>query len=216
MNIAFRGLVLLILALAGQACYAQAKESGWYLGVGVGGSRTSYSNVDFTLTPPVAGTTESQNTNRTGAKFFAGYDFTKNWGIEGGFASLGTPEYKYGGTVNGQDRFKATSWNLAGKGTLPLGDKFNIFGKLGVSSNRASSSTATTGGLVQNVSATKTRTDTLAGVGGTYHINSNISVRLEYESYGKFGNAVNHVVATPGETGRATIGLWSVGMVYKF
>jgi OOP family OmpA-OmpF porin len=216
MHTAFKGLALLVLTLSGQACHAQAQEPGWYVGGSVGGSRTKFNNVDFTLTPPVAGASESQTTNKTGSKFFAGYDFTRNWAVEGAFVSLGTPQYNYTGRVAGRDAYKVTSWNLAAKGTMPLRNKFEVFAKLGATSNRASSETAISGAVVQNTASTKTRADVLIGVGGAYNLYSNMAVRLEYESFGKFGNGVNQLVATTGQTGRANVGMWSVGMSYKF
>jgi len=228
MKIAAKVLAFAVLTLAGQTCFAQNREApqqpvaGWYAGTGIGSSRTSFTKADFTLTPPQAGTTETQDTSKTGAKAYAGYDFTKNWAIEGAYAILGTPEYKYvrvtAGATNGQDSYKARAWSLAGKGTLPLNNRFDIFAKLGVTSNKSESNSSLGGVTTSNQSASNTRAGILAGIGAAYHIDRNISVRLEYESYGKFGNQVTQNVATPlsGETGRASVALWSVGIAYKF
>lgn len=222
MNNTCKGLALVVLAASAQVSYAQnraapqAAEAGWYMGGSVGRTNTKFTNVDFAFNE--AGTTESKDNTKTGGKGFVGYDFNKNWGIEGGYTSLGKPEYKYAGRSNGRDSQTLNSWSLAAKGTLPLNNQFDLFAKLGVTNNKASSSTTTSGVTVLNLSASKNRSDVLAGVGAAYNFDRNFSLRLEYENYGKFGNQVTQGVAVPvpGQTGRSSTDMWSVGVSYKF
>src|SRR5471030_2536947 len=76
----------------------------------------------------------------------------------------------------------AHSLYLAGKGTLPINDQFNVFGKLGAARNHNSvDATGDAAGL--NGSGSKTAL--YASVGGEYLLNKNVSLSLEYENYGK-------------------------------
>lgn len=182
-----------------------------YVGGSLGRSSTSFNTADYSL--GVAGISESQDKTKTAYKFFGGYDFTKNWAVEGGYASLGTPQYNYAGLFSGYARIKESSWFVDVKGALPVGDQFNLFGKIGLTRNKsemnATSSNAAFNALVGFPwNRSKTRSDILVGIGGEYMATKNIGVRLEYENFGKFGDT--------GSTGRTKATLWSAGIGYKF
>lgn len=186
-----------------------------YIGVGAGRSSTRFDSGDFSLNS--AAVSESQDDRDTAYKIFAGYDFTRNWAVEGGYAHLGKPTFNYSGTgvlagTSGQAEAKETAWFLAGKGTWPINDQFNVFGKLGASWNKlettASSNSAllnTLGGLPRTDSHNKT--DVYAGIGAEYLFNKQVGLRLEYEDFGKFGDS--------GSTGRTRANMWTLGVNFR-
>ena len=199
------------IVIAGLAVSSLASAQ-WYAGGSVGRSSTDFNSTDYTLSN--AGVAEGQDSKKTAYKLFAGYEFTRNWALEGGYTSLGKPQYNYSGLANGNATVKESSWSLAGKGTLPLSDEFDLFGKLGWTYNRAelSGTTDNPGLLPASISfpnsATKRRNDVLLGIGGEYRISKQLGVRLEYENFGKFGDS--------NSTGQTKADLWSVGLAYKF
>jgi len=180
----------------------------WYAGGSVGRSSASFNSPDYSLGN--AGVSESQDKTKTAYKIFGGYDFTRNWALEGGYTSLGKPQYNYSGIANGNATLENSSWSLAGKGTLPLNDQFNLFGKLGLTYNRSelTSTTDNPGVLAFPASTSKGRSDILMGLGGEYMLNKKLGLRVEYENFGKFGDQ--------NATGRTKENMWSVGLAYKY
>jgi OOP family OmpA-OmpF porin len=204
------GLAVLTLALSPVA------SAQWSVGAGLGGSNTKFNTGDFSAGSPLL--SESQDKTKTAFKLFGGYDFTKNWGIEAGYADFGKPEYKYTGTGAlaggaGQAEMKESAWFAEGKGTYPINDQFNIFGKLGLTYNKASLH-ATSNNAALNAAAgfpytaSKSRSQAVFGVGGEFNASKNIGIRLEYENFGNFGDA--------NTTGRTKVDMWSFGIAYKF
>lgn len=154
------------LLISSLACAQQG-----YVGVGAGESDTNVSG----------------DSRKTAYKLFAGYDFDRNWAIEGGWADLGKPQWPQGES-------RETAWFLAGKGTLPISDQFDLFAKLGASWNK--------------VAFNDTRkSDLLAGVGAEYKFNRQVGLRLEYEDFGKFGDD---------SIGRNRANMWTIGLDFKF
>lgn len=75
----------------------------------------------------------SQEKTKTAYKLFAGYNFNNSFAIEGGYADLGKPAVKSTGpTWSLQMTQKESAWFVAGKGTLPINEQFNLFSKLGL------------------------------------------------------------------------------------
>jgi len=166
-----RNIALAIAALAISSSMAYAQQG--YIGLGAGESSTE-----------VSGGGDKRD---TAYKLFAGYDFQKNWGVEGGYADLGKPRYPQG-------EGKESAWFLAGRGILPVSNQFNVFGKLGATRNKL------------DLNGDKSRTDLLAGVGAEYNFNKQVGLRLEYEDFGKFGDD---------STGKPRANMWSLGLTFK-
>jgi len=147
-----------------------------YLGAGVVGSRYDITGADGSSTSGDKGT----------GKLFAGYNFDKNWAIEGGYTDFGSKSYNYTSSLTGLPGTVGTdahSFYLAGKATAPINDQFSVFGKLGASRNH--NSVDVTGDAVGLAAGSGNKTALYASVGGEYAINRNVSLSLEYENYGK-------------------------------
>jgi len=105
-----RFIFALVAASAFAVSPAMAQDSGFYVGAGIG---------DFGI--DVSGF----NGSDTGFKVFGGYKFIDYLAAE--------VEYLDGGTVeDGGLELDVTGFNVSGVGILPVGEKFNLFAKLGM------------------------------------------------------------------------------------
>ena len=105
------------------------------------------------------------DTHNTSGKIYGGFQFNPTWGIELGYTDLG----KYKGA-------NVESTTLSGVGTLPMGQNWSLFGKLGAASNQP------------HFGGAGRHSDVLLGIGLGYSINKNVSARLEFENFGKLSN----------------------------
>ena len=140
---------LLSLAALCTAFVAAPAAAQMYVGAGVGTIKT---NAD----------------KSTAWKLYGGYQFNPTWGAEFAYNDLG----KYFGS-------NVVSWSLAGTATMPIGERWSVLGKLGVTSNRA------------RFTGAGSRSDLLVGAGIGYKLTSNVGLRLEYEDFGKLSNVAN-------------------------
>jgi OOP family OmpA-OmpF porin len=208
--------LIAVSALLAAAPFAQAQDSGAYLGGGLGRSHIRFDNGSFAANS--ANVTESNDKRATGYTAFLGYNFDKTWAVEGGYTRLGDFKYNYSGTgplagMAGQADYKATSWWLAGKGTIAVTDKWDLYAKLGLAENRARDAGSSNNAAMDAVLGTpftrnKTHAGLLAGIGTEYHFTKQVGVRLEYDDYGKFG--------TSGAQNRANLGMWTADVAYHF
>ena len=174
------------------AAPALAADNGFYVGGSAGTTKWNIGPSDIL-------TTGSIDNNDTAYKIFGGYDFTKNWGVELGYADLG--KYEFNGTYGGvsvRGDVKITAYTLVGVGTFPITDELAVFGKLGMYSWDAKAS-ASSGSI--NGSATGTGSNALYGLGMKFNFNDHLSMRGEYERFHDTDNPID---------------VFSVGVAYKF
>jgi OmpA-OmpF porin, OOP family len=140
----------------------------------------------------------------SGWKGFAGYQLTRNWGIEGGYAEFG--KAKASGTFMGLQtsaEARVWGWGLAGTGTLPLSKQFDLFGKLGIFHGIVESS-ANIGGTTGKLSG---RSNTaMVGAGARWNFSGNWGARLEWERVNKIGDST---------TGTSDADFISIGIEYR-
>jgi len=125
------------------------------------------------------------DTDENSWKLYGGFQFSPTWGLELGYTDLG----RYRGS-------DIESWSLAGTGTLPLGARWSLLGKLGAAANRP------------NFAGASNHTGLLVGVGVGYSMTRNLGFRLEYEDFGKLSN-----VGTGNNSRGSNLGL---GLKYAF
>jgi OmpA-OmpF porin, OOP family len=192
--------LLISVAAFGFASAASAQMmSNTYIGAGVGSTNIKLDSGDFSGV-------SSKDESDTGFKIFAGYRFNPSWAAEVAYANLGDSAVTFpGGTGKGE----ASSWSAAAVYTLPLTRGFSLLGKLGASFNKFEGSFTGAGGG----SSTKNKTDLLWGIGASYAFSPRVSARLEWEDYGKFGEAFQ---ATGTQTGRAKVDMLSASIVLGF
>ena len=184
--------ILTACAIAAAALVAAPVFAQGYVGFGLGSSKsTGFDN----------GTISGGNTNKGLAKIYGGYQLTPNWGAELQYSNLGKRDFTNAGVAAGS--FSTSQYSIAGTGTLPLSSGFSLLGKLGVSANRINGSLPA--GTVNNTS----NTSALIGIGAAYSITPALSVRVEYEDFGKVTT-----VAANGSNVRANG--YSISLKYGF
>ncbi len=68
-----------------------------------------------------------------------GYALDERWAVEAGYVNHGAPGYGYRlGAQDGRLTRSGHSWLLAGRGTLPLNERFALVGRLGLARNHSS------------------------------------------------------------------------------
>jgi OOP family OmpA-OmpF porin len=137
----------------------------------------------------------------TGAKVYGGYQMSKNFGVELGYADLGKATQSGGLVIT----TKPKTLFAAATGTLPISKEVSAFGKIGVARTKTKIA-ASFGGLTQN--STDKETSLMLGVGASYAINDQLLVLVEYENFGKISKVDN------GDNLKAD--LVSVGLRFKF
>lgn len=130
-------------------------------------------------------------------KFAFGTHFSSNLAGEISYSKFGDSTIIGPG---GSATVSASSLQMAAIGSLPLNPQFDLIGKLGLSHNSASgnSSFGSFGSVSQN--------GIVFGVGAQFHINSQVSLRAQYEDYGDFENTSSPMKATS----------ISLGVAYNF
>ncbi len=185
----------------------------WYMAGSIGQSdfKGGKSDIDNALTSAgVTGLSSRLDDKDTAYKLQVGYRFTPNLAVEGGYVDLGKLKYMAsftGGT--GRAEIKATGWNLAVVGSLPLGQDFSLFGKLGMIDAKVEANVFATGaGGAASAGVSDTSWKGHWGFGLDYAVNQKMAIRAEIERFSKLGD--NNT------TGEGDVDLLSLGVVFKF
>ncbi|HUX65121.1 outer membrane beta-barrel protein [Sulfuricella sp.] len=192
--------------------YAVADEAGWYVGANVGQSRATIDDERISrslLGSGFTSTTIADDERDFGYKLYGGYQFNKNFALEGGYFDLGQFSYLATtvptGTLNGN--IKLRGLNLDAVGILPITDKFSAFGRVGLNYAEARDTFTGTGAVnVLDPNPSKRDTNYKFGLGLQYALTDSLAVRAEAERY-----RINDAVGNKGD-----VDLVSVGLVYKF
>ena len=202
----------MVIASHGALAQPYTPDAGWYAGGNVGQSRATIDDARIRSGLQGGGlatTSISDRDQSTGGKVFGGYQFNRNFAVEGGyfdFAKFGfTANTSPAGTLNGN--IKLNGVNLDAVGILPLTDRLSALGRVGVISAHARDSFSGTGAVgVSNPNPSKRDTGYKIGVGLQYALNNSWSMRAELER-----NRINDAVGNKGH-----IDLLTVGLVYRF
>lgn len=187
-------------------------DAGWYLGGNIGQSRSHINNgriADSVLDDGFIVRSITDDDRDTGYKLFGGYQFNKNFALEGGYFNLG--EFTFSadtiplGTLDGT--IKLRGYNLDAVGLLPINEKLSAFGRLGITYAETKDSFNGSGAVILNDGSHSDRnTNAKIGLGLQYALNEHVDLRLEAERYrldNSFGSKDN-------------IDFISVGAVYRF
>jgi opacity protein-like surface antigen len=104
---------------------------GWYAGLSVGVGKVNVSAAEIGLN---SGTLDD---NQTSVGVRVGYDFSQYIGVETAYYNLG--KYRFTGLFAGQPadgNAKIDSYNVALVGSLPFGQSFAAYGKVGLARTR--------------------------------------------------------------------------------
>jgi len=192
--------------------FAFADDAGWYSGVNAGQSRAKIDDVRITsglLGGGFATTSITDDDRNTGLKLYGGYQFNKNFAVEGGYFDLGKAGFMANtlpaGTLSGNIKVRGLNLDLVG--ILPITEKFSAFGRAGLTYAQARDSFVGTGLVdVINPSPSKRAGNYKVGFGLQYNLTESLGTRAEVERY-----RIDDAVGNKGD-----IDLVSVGLVYRF
>ncbi len=215
MNKRITPIAVAALAVIGLSAAAPSYAQ-WYVGGSIGKSDIKFNNaaqsdqfLDLGFTNP----STVSNTKDTGYRLFGGYQLHKYIAVEAAYVDLGRFSFRTDvtprGSLTGSTRIDG--FELSALGTLPIGDRFGLFARVGALA--AQTKTSYTGGgsietLIGGDTQKKRSTELVYGAGAMYNINKNLSVRGEWSRYERLGNIYTG--------GRTDANLYSLGVVYRF
>lgn len=130
-----------------------------------------------------------------------GYQFNRMFGLEVGYSSFGTVfESNNNAGVISQD---ANAWTLSAIGTVPIGDRFGIYGRAGVARFDNESNSTVQGVPIDDDNETKP----YFGAGVKVGLTGNFALRAEYQRYKDLAN-IGGI--------KDDVDAWSGGVVFTF
>lgn len=194
MSVTRTGAVALLVLVGLIAAPQASAQRGFYVGGSMGWSKFDDGYVVGSLID--SGTVEG---NDVGFKIFGGYQFNHYFGVELAYVDLGTLNYR--GTSAGipVTGGSADTWgiNVSVVGILPLNPSFALFGKVGAFVWEANARDRLAGAPFFFEAD---GTDVSFGVGASYNISANVSLRAEWEMFKAVDN----------------ISLLSLGIAFRF
>lgn len=201
-------------------CAAGAAESGWYAGVTAGQGMYDIEKDDLDelalfIYDNAGATVLSAESDLDDKGFawsvFGGYQFTKYFAAELGYADVGSAKYHAeglvippGGVSPEPDAFNADlsakGPTLAAVGTLPLNDRFSLQGRAGLFF--ADTTIEFDGGEVSENS-----NDVFLGIGAAFEINPRLSLSLNFVHYKDVGDE--------DETGEADVNVVNLALTTR-
>lgn len=185
--------VLALVAGASVAAPAAAQDLHRFYAGGSIGQTTASDGCSGIIVPGI-----TCNDSDTAWRILGGYRINPNFSVELGYQDLGQVRAT-GFGVNGN--VTANVWELVGVGTVPLRNRFSVYGKLG--GYRGETELRSNAGF----SGSETNTDLTFGVGGRYDFSPQIAFRAEYQSYQSVGG---------GTVGHSDFDVISVGALFNF
>jgi hypothetical protein len=151
-----------------------------YLGLGVGAATTSG------LTGDANGAIITGDSYKVSGKVLGGYQFTPYVGLEAQYADLGSRTVTAAlGNVAGSGNTTANQFSVVGTGTMPISDALSLIGKLGASHNQLGGSSFCAGSVYCSAYM-GSHTDVMWGAGISFSVNKRLTIRVEYEDFGRF------------------------------
>jgi OOP family OmpA-OmpF porin len=181
-TIRMTAIALLALGGLGAAAPQASAQGQLYLGGSLG-----WSSFDDNNAVPDLITSGAVDGSDSGLKLFGGYLFSENLGLEIAYVDLGKAAYSgtfFGAPVIGGS-VDTTGFNFSLLAAAPLNPSFALFGKVGLFAWEANARD-TTGGVP--FAGKDDGADLSIGLGATYSLNRNVSVRGEWERFKAVGD----------------------------
>jgi OOP family OmpA-OmpF porin len=198
---------------------AALPSAGWYGGISAGRSQAG---IRESVTP-VTGTAVSRlyaDDSSSGFGFYGGYQFNRNFTLEGGYADSGRfdmrREIASPASAATGSGIRASGFYVGALGVLPLPNRFSLYGKLGTgytTSAATSAAFASASGAMQPMSAPadqvwrRTEWNSKIGLGASYEMSNRLGLRFEYERTNSMGY---------GGAGEGNVGMWSLGLIRRY
>ena len=209
-------LVLSTLGLSAAAFAATPAYAQWYAGASVGRSDINFDNAaqaDQFLDLGFTSASTTSSNRGTGYRAFGGYQLHKYIAAEIAYVDVGRFEARSQVTPTGvlTNATKIDGGEISIVGTLPIGERFGIFGRVGAFAAETRTTYVGTGSVITingNEIQKSHRTNLSYGAGVNYNFNKNISVRADWSRFTKLGD--------PFTGGKTDANLYAVGLVYRF
>lgn len=172
-----KGAAVGVLAVAGLCAASAAPAEGWSVGFGIGESEAD----DFCSDFRAAFATSSCDDTDSSVKLFGSYRFNENFEVEAFWIDLGEVE---GTDIVGDSlEFEASGVGAAAVGILPVSDRLDLLGKVGLFSWDSDASATVSGATFDVSSLDDDGTDPFFAGGIRYWVNDQIGIRGEWEQY---------------------------------
>lgn len=160
---------------------ATAADTSWYVGASVG--RTSIHEVCDKAGG--TGLVQSCKDNTSSYKVYGGYNFTREYGLEWGYANLGKAEVISTGSA-GTATSETWAVPITGVYNLPITERLGLVGRAGVYFFKSESKT--TGNLVGPIPAVDDDgIEAVVGASVSLKVWQNLSLRLDWDHYNDAG-----------------------------
>lgn len=189
-------LILAAAIAAAISTPAIAQDRGFYAG-GHLGQATIDKFCDDT-----AGTGISCDDKDTSWKILGGYQVNRNFAVELGYIDFGKVQASVAGI--GSVSAEANAFDLVAIGILPVADRFSVYGKLGAYRSTTDGKVRT---IFGNDDLSEDTTDLTFGLGASFDITRQFSVRGEWQRYNDVGG---------GDIGESDIDVISAGVLFRF
>lgn len=150
----------------GEGDWAGINFDGFYGGLGIG--QSNYRDVDQ----------DSANTRSEGWKVYAGYQFNKYLGVEGGYVNLNDMTGTQGTVTT---NIATQAWALSAVLSYPVTDKVSVMGKLGAAYMLADVDSKD--GAALTVRTEEDDYEPVYGLGVSYKLFDNMDLRAEWDRY---------------------------------
>jgi len=207
------GLMGLVGIAVLSSASAASQDSFWYIGGNVGQSRAKIDDARINAQLLAAGRTPISIVNderNTAFKLLGGYQFNKNFAVEGGYFNLGQFGYAAttapAGTLNGTIKLQGLNLDLVG--LWPMSEKFSALGRVGMNYAQAKDNFTSTGAVATPTTPnpSKNALNYKAGLGLQYDFSHAVAMRVEAERY-----RIDDAVGRKGD-----VNLYSLGLIYRF
>lgn len=202
--------IVSLLSVGALFCQSAAADTnaGWYLGGALGRATVK----DTADTGHLV--SFNRDSSNVGAKFFGGYRLNPYLGLEAAYSHFGKEKYSYTDTgLTGAGELKAEAFSLAATGRLPINDVFAATGKIGVARVHSHYHESwVDSGTPGSDSDSQNSMVPMLGLGAEYTLNKSLSIRAEYEAYGKAKIVDSSYVGAA----KVKTALLSVGVAYHF
>ena len=201
-------LSLLTLAIFATPWAMADENTSWYMGASAGPTQARIDETRILQNLGNIGLGNagySDNGRDDGYKLFGGYQFNRNFAIEGSYFDLGKYSFTANtappGTLKGDIGLRG--FGLDAVLSALLTDKLRVFAKVGVNYAEARDNFSGSGAVtVLDGSPSKTELNPKIGIGLQYALTDALSVRAELERY-----RVNDAVGSHGDVDHLSIGL---------
>ncbi len=118
-----------------------------------------------------------------------------------------TPAFVFGGFLipAADTKIETTAWEIVGIGSIPIAERFSLYGKVGLYMADTDIDIAFAG--LGSVSDSDDNVDLTFGFGARYDFTRNFGVRAEWQRYSD---------VKAGDFGKFDVDVMSVGILYRF